>query len=324
MSRLGLTSRALLRTITPRTRLLSTASAFDTALSSSSSSSSSPFSPSPSSSSRPIPSTTSSSSPSHDPLAVDPDSETLNYLARLIMQDGKLTRSHVHLSLMLESLQLQTQSPPLPILYKALELTSPQVRIVGRRKGTKVLQTPQPLSQKQKVRQAWLWIVEASDKRQSTEKVFGKRLAQEVMAVLNGQSEALKKLVARHEQAVTGRAKYVRSHWLSLSSVRLIAGFFRTTVLDDRLRKRRENDYLEQGILFAIPCNRSLQSLIDIAPERDEGGCSMKLKQEREKLHILILVYRLTPKLIISLALFRFEHISSPIVLLDELGAVAS
>jgi len=119
---------------------------------------------------------------------------------------------------MLDSLQLQTQSPPLPILYKALELTSPQVRIVGRRKGTKVLQTPQPLSQKQKVRQAWLWIVEASDKRQSTEKVFGKRLAQEVMSVLNGQSEALKKLVARHEQAVTGRAKYVeRFLWVSLS-----------------------------------------------------------------------------------------------------------
>jgi len=82
------------------------------------------------------------------------------------------------------------------------------VRIVGRRKGTKVLQTPQPLNQKQKVRQAWKWIVEASDKRQGTEKEFGKRLAQEVMSVLNGQSEALKKLVARHEQAVTGRAKY--------------------------------------------------------------------------------------------------------------------
>ena len=103
-----------------------------------------------------------------------------------------------------------------------------------------------------------------------------------------------------------------------------MAGCLRTTVLDDRFRKRRENDYLEQGILFAIPCNRSLQSLIDIAPERDEGGCSIKIKeQEREKLHILILVYRSTPKLIISLALFRFEHISSPIVLLDGLGAGA-
>jgi small subunit ribosomal protein S7 len=130
------------------------------------------------------------------------------------MQDGKLSRSHSHLTQMLSQLQLQTSSPPLPILYKALELTSPQVRIVGRRKGTKVLQTPQPLNQKQKVRQAWLWIVEASDKRQATEKEFGKRLAQEVVSVLNGQSEALKKLVARHEQAVTGRAKYV---YLSLS-----------------------------------------------------------------------------------------------------------
>ncbi|GAA5949016.1 hypothetical protein JCM3765_003984 [Sporobolomyces pararoseus] len=224
MSRLA--TRTLLRQAlsapTPRTRLLSTASGFEAALSSTSSSSpsSSPFPLSSSSTSSPVPSTsssTSSSPSSSSPTTsssssseVDPDYETLNYLARLIMQDGKLARSHSHISQMLDQLQLQTQSPPLPILYKALELTSPQVRIVGRRKGTKVLQTPQPLNQKQKVRQAWKWIVEASDKRQSTEKEFGKRLAQEVMSVLGGQSEALKKLIARHEQAVTGRANVGR------------------------------------------------------------------------------------------------------------------
>ncbi|GAA6019873.1 hypothetical protein JCM11491_004849 [Sporobolomyces phaffii] len=203
MSRLA----TVVRQVTPRARCISTASAFDAALAS-------PSSPSPSSSS---PSATSASpaaaSPSlarRSPAAADPDHETLDYLARLIMQDGKLARSHGHLSSMLAHLQLQTTSPPLPILYKALELTSPQVRIVGRRKGTKVLQTPQPLSQKQQVRQAWRWIVEASDKRQATEKEFGKRLAQEVVSVLNGQSEALKKLVARHEQAVTGRANVGR------------------------------------------------------------------------------------------------------------------
>ncbi|GAA5895918.1 mitochondrial 37S ribosomal protein uS7m RSM7 [Sporobolomyces salmoneus] len=207
MSRLA--TRTLLRPLftapTPRVRSYSVASAFDAALSSPSPSSS-PF---PLSTSSPVPST-SLTTPSSKPTDVDPDHETLNYLARLIMQDGKLARSHTHLAEMLDQLQLSTQSPPLPILYKALELTSPQVRIVGRRKGTKVLQTPQPLNQKQKVRQAWKWIVEASDKRTGAEKEFGKRLAQEVISVLNGQSEALKKLIARHEQAVTGRANVGR------------------------------------------------------------------------------------------------------------------
>lgn len=63
--------------------------------------------------------------------------------------------------------------------------------------------TPQPLTKEQRVRQAWKWIVEASEKREGVEKVFGKRLALEVLAVLGGQSEAIKKRDAR----------YVSSSW---------------------------------------------------------------------------------------------------------------
>ncbi|KPV74389.1 uncharacterized protein RHOBADRAFT_65221 [Rhodotorula graminis WP1] len=82
--------------------------------------------------------------------------------------------------------------------------------MVGRRKGTKVMQTPQPLTAKQRRRQAWKWIVDASDKRQGTEKDFGRRLAQECLAVLNGQSEALKKVTGTHTLGVTGRANVGR------------------------------------------------------------------------------------------------------------------
>ena len=131
-------------------------------------------------------------------------------LARLIMKSGKLTRSHSHLELLLSSLALSTSSPPMPILLKALEIASPEIRIVGRRKGTKVLPTPQPLSEDQRLRQSWKWIVEASEKRQGTEKVFGKRLAAEVLAVVSGQSEAIKKKEARHAQGVVGRANVSR------------------------------------------------------------------------------------------------------------------
>lgn len=213
-----------LRTAQQQSRPSSTLSSFASVLSSSSSS-------------PPLASTSSHSQPSinhatlsatspftappkpRDPAAVEPDAELLSVLARLIMRDGKLARTHSHLAQMLNSLQLATNSPPLPILKKALELASPSIRIVGRRQGTKVLQTPQPLTAAQRRRQSWKWIVEASDKRQGVEKDFGKRLSLEVLAVLNGQSEATKKKELRHTQGVTGRAKWV--YYPSISRLRI-------------------------------------------------------------------------------------------------------
>ncbi|GAA5966824.1 hypothetical protein JCM21900_006103 [Sporobolomyces salmonicolor] len=202
--------------VLPRTRALSSVSSFESAVSNSAAPSPFPSSSQSSSRQQPLPSAPAALSPSAtsppplDPHSADPSTELLAVLARLIMQDGKLARAHAHLDLMLSTLQLSTSSPPLPILERALALTSPSIRMVGRRKGTKVLQTPQPLTDKQRRRQAWLWIVEASDKRQGAEKSFGKRLAQEVLAVVNGQSEALKNLEARHRQGVTGRANVGR------------------------------------------------------------------------------------------------------------------
>jgi len=98
----------------------------------------------------------------------------------------------------------------MPLVHRALDVVAPSLRIVSRRKGTKSLSTPQPLTEKQRKRQAWKWIVDASDKREGTEKDFGKRLAQEVVAVLSGQSEAIKKKEATHSQAVTARANVGR------------------------------------------------------------------------------------------------------------------
>lgn len=122
------------------------------------------------------------------------------------MKSGNLSLAHSHLALCLSTLQLTTSSPPLPILSRALAIASPSIRIVGRRKGTKSLPTPQPLTDAQRIRQSFKWIVDASEKRSATEKKFGKRLALEVLAVVNGNSEAIKKKEARHQQGVTGRA----------------------------------------------------------------------------------------------------------------------
>ena len=222
MSRVQATARVLVRTARPTwapQRLSSTLSAFESGLEGNSppaslhlpshslaprggASAAGPATPSLAAFNAPPPRPT-------DPLAVQPDQELLSVLARLIMRDGKLARAHAFLDTMLQELQLATSSPPLPVLERAIELASPSIRMVGRRKGTKVMQTPQPLTGKQRRRQAWKWIVDASDKRQGTEKDFGRRLAQECLAVLNGQSEALKKVTGTHTLGVTGRAKCV-------------------------------------------------------------------------------------------------------------------
>ncbi|GAA5946045.1 hypothetical protein JCM3775_007200 [Rhodotorula graminis] len=219
MSRVQATARVLVRTARPSwapTRLSSTLSAFESGLEGNSPPASLHL-PSHARPSAPGPSTPSLASlnalpPARptDPLAVQPDHELLSVLARLIMRDGKLARAHAFLDTMLQELQLATSSPPVPVLERAIELASPSIRMVGRRKGTKVMQTPQPLTAKQRRRQAWKWIVDASDKRQGTEKDFGRRLAQECLAVLNGQSEALKKVTGTHTLGVTGRANVGR------------------------------------------------------------------------------------------------------------------
>ncbi|KAM0750633.1 ribosomal protein S7 [Meredithblackwellia eburnea MCA 4105] len=143
-------------------------------------------------------------------LTPSEDELLLQTLSRLIMKSGKLARAHKHIDTCLSSIALSTSSPPLPVLNRALGIVSPSIRIVGRRKGTKSLPTPQPLTEDQRIRQAWKWIVEASEKRLANEKIFGKRLAAEVLAVLGGQSEAIKKKEARHQQGVTGRANVGR------------------------------------------------------------------------------------------------------------------
>ncbi|BGP41342.1 hypothetical protein JCM10449v2_005319 [Rhodotorula kratochvilovae] len=220
MSRVQATARVLVRSARPTwapTRASSTASAFESGLAANSALASLHHAPLASTSSRAPPhlnhvSPALAHAPPRptDPLAVDPDSDLLAVLARLIMRDGKLARAHSFLDVMLQDLHLATGSPPLPLLARAIDIAGPSIRMVGRRKGTKVMQTPQPLTHKQRRRQAWKWIVDASDKRQGAEKDFGKRLALEVLAVLNGQSEALKRVASTHTLGVTGRANVGR------------------------------------------------------------------------------------------------------------------
>lgn len=136
--------------------------------------------------------------PLEDPL--------LHQFARLIMRHGKLHTAQLSLSTMLAHLRLLTNDDPLPLVRRAIHDASPLMKNVSQRlTGMKRATLPLPLNERQRVRQAIEWLVKASEKRSNSEKEFGKRLALEVLGVLDGSSEALKRKDEVHRMAVTAR-----------------------------------------------------------------------------------------------------------------------
>ena len=166
-------------------------------------------------------STSASAVPASTPSAGDhaledsPHAALLNRLARLIMRDGKLLRAHSHIRTALAEIAVSPALAeagnegsgaviprhPVERLELALARAAPSIRLVNRRKGIKNVPTPQPLTDKQRIRQAWLWIVQASGERQGEEKEFGRRLAIEITNILVGKSKVFDWKNLLHRQA---------------------------------------------------------------------------------------------------------------------------
>ncbi|KAH8925136.1 ribosomal protein S7, partial [Atractiella rhizophila] len=133
--------------------------------------------------------------PLQDPL--------LAYLVNLTMRHGKKTLYQNQIALMLRTILLTTSSPPLPLLRRALQMAAPSVGIFTIKRNMRKFEVPQPMTEKRRVREAWMWIVEESEKR--LEKELGRRLAAEVLNVLEGKSAVLGKTMERHKVAVANR-----------------------------------------------------------------------------------------------------------------------
>jgi len=91
---------------------------------------------------------------------------------------------------------------PLPILREAILLVSPAVRVAMHKKGAKTIAMPMALNEKQRTRFGVEWILKASDKKPGNVEV---RLAKEFIAVVRGNSEALKKREETHRFAMLNR-----------------------------------------------------------------------------------------------------------------------
>lgn len=165
----------------------------------------------------------------HKDYRYDP---VIKQTTNLLMQDGKLSVAQRNMSVILSYLRtasapsynpsrpLLPGAPPAshlplnPILYLTLALDSvaPLLRIRSQRGaagGGVALQIPVPLGLRQRRRVALRWIIDAASKRRSRgsgKNMFAERVAEEIVAVIEGRSSAWEKRTGVHRIATTARS----------------------------------------------------------------------------------------------------------------------
>ncbi|KAG8945982.1 hypothetical protein FRC04_012100 [Tulasnella sp. 424] len=144
-------------------------------------------------------------SPVFIPPAEDP---LLSLLTNIIMRDGKRHRAAKLVTGTLSYLHSVTLAPPLPILREAVRLASPAVKVSTLRKSAKNVPSPRALTERQSTKQALRWILAASEKR--SDKSITHRLAKEIVGVVKGDSDVLKRKEEVHRLAVVNRANAPR------------------------------------------------------------------------------------------------------------------
>lgn len=153
-------------------------------------------------------------------------------VTNLLMQDGKLGRAQRHMALILE--RLRTAAPPTPdprrpllpgappanhlplnpILYLTLAIDSvaPLLRIrsqKGAAGGGVALQIPIPLSVRQRRRKAMMWILDVATSKSSKgsgRTMFPHKVADELIAIIEGRSAVWDRRSALHKLGVAARA----------------------------------------------------------------------------------------------------------------------
>lgn len=134
--------------------------------------------------------------PRQDPL--------LHFLVNLLMRDGKKASAERYVAGMLSDMARLTNKDPLPLVYEAVELAKPLLRMQTRKQGGKSLQVPMPLNERQSTRRALKWIIQASDRRSDRE--INRRLAVEMLAILEGNSSVLSRRDEQHKVGTINRA----------------------------------------------------------------------------------------------------------------------
>ncbi|KAK2049274.1 ribosomal protein S7 [Colletotrichum somersetense] len=156
----------------------------------------------------------------------------LDQMTNLMMRDGKKAQAQRNMAMLLNF--LRTSPPPIinprypllpgapppahlplnPVLYLTLAIDSvaPLVkirRIPGGAGGGRPLEMPSPLAVRQRRRAAFQWILDAVDKKPSKgsgRTQFAHRMAEEIIAVVEGRSSVWEKRLALHKLGTATRA----------------------------------------------------------------------------------------------------------------------
>lgn len=131
--------------------------------------------------------------------------ETMTYLANVIMRHGKKAQAYRFLNQALYLVFLRTRKDPVSQLKDVLENMAPVVRLKRFSDGgARAELVPVPMSERQRLHQAWTWILEASDRHESRD--FPVRLAEEIIRAINGSSSGFDKKKQQHKTAIANRA----------------------------------------------------------------------------------------------------------------------
>lgn len=131
----------------------------------------------------------------------------------LLMKDGKKAKaaSVVHEALLVLKSNYPSDSP-IDLLNKAVAKASPLLKLKSQKRGSKSIQIPTPLTIKQQRRFGILWIIKGASKRsvRNTGKyVFGTKLAQEIIGVLQGSCFAIDKKKELYTHALVNKANLI-------------------------------------------------------------------------------------------------------------------
>ncbi|PIL35187.1 hypothetical protein GSI_02977 [Ganoderma sinense ZZ0214-1] len=141
----------------------------------------------------------------HIPPAEDP---LLHLFTSLVMFDGKRQAASRVVTRMLLHIHAFTKAPPLPILRQAIDIAAPLLRCRQFKRAAKQYVFPMPLSERQRTTTAIRWIWEAAKTRGGRH--VEERLAREIIAIVKGESEVLKKKSDVHKLAVLHRGNIVK------------------------------------------------------------------------------------------------------------------
>ncbi|CAI6098028.1 unnamed protein product [Clonostachys chloroleuca] len=156
----------------------------------------------------------------------------LDQLTRLLMKDGKLAAAQRNMSIIMNFLRMAPEpiyspkfpllpgTPPAshlplnPVLYItiAIDSVAPLIKvrnIAGAAGGGRALEVPMPLAVRQRRRQAFSWILDVVEKKPSKgsgRKQFPQRVAEEIIAVIEGRSTVWDRRKIIHKQGTASRA----------------------------------------------------------------------------------------------------------------------